>query len=323
MAQDLPTSTLGCTGLEVTRLGYGAAELRDQPLTGPISEDQAKAVLVAALDAGLNFIDTALDYGPSEELIGRYIGSRRSEYLLASKCGCLLGGGEHVWTREQVRRGVDQSLRRLRTDYLDLVQLHNAPADATRQGRLVEALEGLRRQGKVRWIGASTALPHLPTYLEWGAFDAFQIPYSALDRTHEHWISAAAQANLGTIIRGRVAKGESDAGLGAAKREEGTGMTHSAWWGEPGVASGSAKRWVDFQQAGLDELRAEGESRTAFSLRFTLSHPDIQTIIVGTKNPEHLRENVEAARSGPLAADVYAEAKRRLDEAGMKPAETS
>ena len=120
-----------------------------------------------------------------------------------------------------------------------------------------------------------------------------------------------------------MAKGESDAGLGAAERDAGTGMSHSAWWGEPGVTPGSAKRWVDFQQAGLDELRAEGESRTALLLRITLSNPDIHTIIVGTRNPEHLRENVEAARRGPLAADVYAEAKRRLDEAEAKPAATS
>ena len=111
---------------------------------------------------------------------------------------------------------------------------------------------------------------------------------------------------------GRVAKGESDAGLGAAKHEDRTGLTHSAWWGEPGAAPGSAKRWVGFQQAGLDELRAEGESRTAFVLRFALTHPDVHTVIVGTRSPQHLKENVRAAERGALAPDVYAEARRRL-----------
>ena len=323
MAQDLPTATLGRTGLEVTRLGYGAAELRGARLARPRSEDQVKAVLTAVLDAGITFIDTALDYGPSEELIGRYLGDRRSEYRLASKCGCVLGGGEHVWTRENVLLGVDRSLKRLRTDYLDLVQLHNAPVDATTQGGLVEAMEELRRQGKVRWIGASTTLPHLPIYLQWGTFDAFQIPYSALDRTHERWIGEAAGAGIGTVIRGRVAEGEPGVGLGSAERDGGTRVTHRAWWGEPGTALGSAKRWGSFEPAGLDELRAEGESRTAFMLRFTLTHPDVHTVIVGTLNPQHLQDNVRAVRRGPLPPDVYTEAKRRLEVVGVTPAPLS
>ena len=83
---------------------------------------------------------------------------------------------------------------------------------------------------------------------------------------------------------------------------------------------GNRDRWANWEQAGLDELRAPGESRTAFLLRFTLSHPDMHTTIVGTMNPNHLAENLRAAEAGSLLADVYAEAKRRLDAAGEKPA---
>jgi len=91
--------------------------------------------------------------------------------------------------------------------------------------------------------------------------------------------------------------------------------------GEPGEGLGGEDRWKKFDSARLDELRAEGESRTAFLLRFLLAHPDIHTTIVGTLNPAHLQENIAMARKGPLPADVYAEAKRRLDAIGEKPAE--
>ena len=106
MSQTLPTSVLGRTGLEVTQLGYGAMAVSDA------QEDIAETLLNAVLDAGINFIDTSIDYGRSEEIIGRYLSHRRSEYFLASKCGCAvvsdpsLGRG-HVFTRENIVAGVD------------------------------------------------------------------------------------------------------------------------------------------------------------------------------------------------------------------------
>jgi aryl-alcohol dehydrogenase-like predicted oxidoreductase len=89
--------------------------------------------------------------------------------------------------------------------------------------------------------------------------------------------------------------------------------------GEPGVGLGNAERWARFEQANLDELLEPGEKRTAFLLRYTLSHPHADTIIAGTLHPEHLRENIETLQKGPLSAKVYAEAKRRLDEVGLTP----
>ena len=147
----------------------------------------------------------------------------------------------------------------------------------------------------MRWIGISTTLPHLPTYLEWGVFDIFQIPYSALERDHEGWITKAAEAGIGIAIRGGVAMGE------------------------PGVGKGTTARWAKFEEARLDDLREEGESRTSFILRHTLTHPHADTNIVGTTNPDHLRENVEAVLKGPLSAEVYSEVQRRLNEVGVVP----
>jgi aryl-alcohol dehydrogenase-like predicted oxidoreductase len=110
---DLPKRQLGRTGLQVTMLGYGAMELRGAPRARDISETQAETILGAVLDAGINYIDTSIDYGLSEERIGRYIAHRRDNYYLASKCGCLVGAapaprGErspHVFTRDNIIAG--------------------------------------------------------------------------------------------------------------------------------------------------------------------------------------------------------------------------
>jgi aryl-alcohol dehydrogenase-like predicted oxidoreductase len=299
---------LGRTGLQVTRLGFGAMEIRGPRIWGgrPVTDAQAETILNAVLDAGINFIDTANDYGRSEEYIGRYLAKRRGEYILATKCGCKMTYRDehtdetpHIWTRENLFRGLHESLERMRTEAIDIMQLHNPPVEEVEKNKLVEALKEMQQQGKVRWIGISTTLPHLPVYREWGVFDTFQIPYSALQREHEAWITQSAQAGIGTIIRGGVARGEAGVGLG------------------------SAERWKFFEDAKLDELREPGESRTAFLLRFILSHPQIHTTIVGTLHPEHLRENVAAAQRGPLPAETYAEVQRRLDGVGVKPERVS
>ncbi|MYH61717.1 MAG: aldo/keto reductase [Caldilineaceae bacterium SB0675_bin_29] len=288
MSHILPTATLGRTGLEVTRLGFGAGHRR------AMTDEEMNAQLNAVLDAGINFVDTANDYGNSEEMIGRYLRHRRDEFVLATKCGCHPDG--HIWTRENAFRGLHESLERLRVDSVDIMQLHNPTVAQCEQGELVQALQDMRAQGKVRWIGMSTTLPHLPTYLEWDVFDVYQIPYSALERDHEDWLTTTAQAGAGTIIRGGVALGK------------------------PGVGLGQSDRWQAFNEAGLDELKQSGESDTSFVLRYTLTHPDVHTNIVGTTNPAHLAENAQAALAGPLSPDVYAEARKRLDRIGVSPA---
>jgi aryl-alcohol dehydrogenase-like predicted oxidoreductase len=131
--------------------------------------------------------------------------------------------------------------------------------------------------------------------MKWGVFDTFQIPYSALERDHENWITQSAEAGIGIIIRGGVARGE------------------------PGAGLGSTERWARFEQAKLDELLEPGEKRTSFLLRYTLSHPHVDTIIAGTLYPEHLQENIQTLLKGPLSAQVYAEAKLRLDRVGLTP----
>lgn len=299
----LPKKTLGRTGLEVTQLGYGAMEVRGNRIWGgrPCSPEQADTILNAVLDAGINFIDTANDYGKSELYIGRFLADRRDEYYLATKCGCtVVFAGDHddtphVWTRDNLMRNIADSLQKMDTDYVDILQLHNPDAKTTEDNNLVDVLNELKAAGVVKHVGCSSTSPHLKTYIDWDVFDVFQIPYSALERRHENLITEAGKAGAGIIIRGGVARGE------------------------PGSGLGNTDSWKVFEDAKLDELCEDGESRTAFLLRFTLSHPYCHTTIVGTMNPAHLQENIEIANKGALPADVYEEAKKRLSEAGQHP----
>jgi aryl-alcohol dehydrogenase-like predicted oxidoreductase len=307
---DLPVSVLGRTGLEVTKLGYGAMELR-----GPgamrgrdVDSAAADAVLNAVLDAGINFIDTSPDYGLAEERIGASISHRRDEYFLASKCGCPVNQPdpppgqrrEHIFTRANIRAGVEQSLDRMKTDHLDLVQFHASPSQSTLEANdSVAELVALRDEGKIRFLGMSGTLPNLTDHIAMGVFDAFQIPYSAVEPEHEESISAAASAGAGTIIRGGVARG-----IPAAPRERLERLPDA-------YRPAMTERLDRFEGAELDDL-LDGMSRMEFMLRFTISHPAMDTTIVGTASPKHLADNIAAAAKGPLPADVYAAAKERL-----------
>jgi aryl-alcohol dehydrogenase-like predicted oxidoreductase len=303
---EIPRRPFGATGLEVTTLGFGAMELRGPPDGPQISDEDAGRLLGAVLDEGINFIDTSIDYGRSEELIGRSIAHRRDEYVLASKCGCVIGGAmghEHVHTAQNIRSGIENSLRLLRTDHLDLVQFHRSltPEEFEAQGALSEVL-AMRDEGKVRFVGVSGYLPNLDEQIGMGVFEAYQIPYSALQREHEDAIERASASGAGVVIRGGVARGTPDDWQNRSYYMVDNETLRDRW-----------------ETAQLDDL-LDGSSRTAFLLRFTLSHPGLDTTIVGTGSLAHLRENIATAALGPLPGDVLAEAKRRLEAAGSHSA---
>jgi aryl-alcohol dehydrogenase-like predicted oxidoreductase len=245
-----------------------------------ITDDEAGQVLNAVLDAGINFIDTSIDYGRSEEMIGKYISHRRAEYFLASKCGCVPGdaGRGHVHTAENIRAGVENSLRLLKTDYLDLVQFHRSiePDEFYAEGALQEVLK-LRDEGKVRFIGVSATLPNMEKHIDMGVWDAFQVPYSLLQRDHEAVIARASAAGVGIVIRGGAARGAP------------SDWQNRTYYMLPGTQMQDA-----WEQAKLDEL-LDGMSRFEFTLRFTLSSPDLDTTIVGTKDLSHLGDSAEGS----------------------------
>jgi aryl-alcohol dehydrogenase-like predicted oxidoreductase len=281
--------TLGRTGLEVTQLGYGSMGIRGPRTWGvrDVSDEAADEFLNSVLDAGINFIDTSPDYGISEQRIGQYIGSRRNEFYLATKCGCYYTQHDdhleidHVWKKEVIQRNIETSLQRLRTDYVDILQFHGGDAETLKREGLIELLHDFRDQGVVRFIGASSSLPNLPGLIDLGVFDTFQIPYSCLAPKHHDLITRAAESGAGIIIRGGVAQGGPDAEIQRP-------ALNDVW-----------------QHAKLDDVLPEGMNRAELILRYTLSHPHCHTTIVGTCKSAHLGENVASAENGPLPPELY------------------
>jgi aryl-alcohol dehydrogenase-like predicted oxidoreductase len=275
---------LGRTNLEVTQLGYGSMGLRGPKTWGirVVDDEAADVFLNAVLDAGINFIDTAPDYGASEERIGRFISSRRKEFVLATKCGCVYRQCEdhleldHVWKADVIRKNLETSLERLKTDVIDILQFHGSDAETLQREGLIELLLGFRDARLIRFIGVSSSLPNLPALIDLHVFDTFQIPFSCLAPQHCDLMTRAEKSGAGIIIRGGIAQGGPDAEIQRP-------ALNDVW-----------------NQAQLDELLPKGMTRAELILRHTLSNPNCHTTIVGTSNRQHLADNITAATAGPL-----------------------
>lgn len=287
---------LGKSGIDVTQIGYGSMGLRGPRTWGVrvVSDADAERFLNLVLDSGINFIDTAPDYGISEERIGKSISHRRDEYYLATKCGCAYVQHDdhlevlHEWSKDVIARNVETSLRRMRTDYLDLLQFHGGDAETLQAEGLIDQLLDLKSRGILRAVGASSSLPNLPDLIALNVFDTFQIPYSCLAPKHHELITAAANSGAGIIIRGGIAHGGPNAEIQRP-------ALNDVW-----------------EQANLDELLPEGTKRAELILRYTLSHPHCHTTIVGTCNIDHLKENLAAAEKGPLSPEIVREIASRV-----------
>ena len=239
---------LGDTGFNITALSYGAMELRK------MEEGAASRLLNAVLDQGINYIDTSPDYGPSEAMIGKAIAHRRDEYVLATKCGCNVDAAgqhlepRHIYSRAQLMKNVENSLRLLRTDHLDVWQVHTImPEDlpGAALDDVLGAMSDLQRQGKVRAIGCTyktgkihdgdlypagfsvTAMKH---FLSCDAFRVMQPVYGALARGCEDLIAEAAGRGVGVVARGSFPRLPGQPGENP--RRLGTGRTARA--GRPG-----------------------------------------------------------------------------------------
>lgn len=290
------TKQLGRTNLQVTQLGFGSMGLRGPRTWGVrvVSDDEAERVLNAVLDAGINFIDTAPDYGVCEERIGRFLSGRRQEFILATKCGCVPHQHDdhleiaHVWRRDVIKRNLETSLRRLRTDRVDLLQFHGGDAETLEKEGLIDLLVDYRDQGLIRFLGVSTKLPDVHGLLRLGVFDTFQLPYSCLAPEHHDVITAAAEAGAGIILRGGVAHGGPNAEIQRP-------AINDIW-----------------SRANLQELLPAEMSPAELILRYTLSHPHCHTTIVGTSNVDHLAENVTAAARGSLPESLLQEIHSRV-----------
>lgn len=279
---------LGRTGLMVSEVGLGALELgrnwRGWDQTGNQtrpSEEAATHLLNTALDAGCNFIDTAAAYHLSEERIGKAIGHRRGEYILATKCGewCDENGSLYDYGAEATGRFIDESLRKLRTDHVDLLQIHSASREVVERGETLEAMKTAQQAGKVRFLGLSCGQDAALAAIATGHYDTLQISYNVLDRWAEaRVLPLARENNLGVIIKDGLAAGRLLAppeALPAAQRER-------------YVRAGAGLR----AQVGRDP---EVPDLAALLLRWVLSNPAVSTVIAGTRDPSHLLANLALA----------------------------
>lgn len=282
----------GNTGLMVTPLGFGGAEIG----YAGISPQTVSRLLNGALDAGLNVIDTAECYGTSEELIGQAVSHRRADYHLFTKCGHASGFDQPDWDPKMLAQTIDRSLKRLRVDHVDLVQLHSCSEDQLRSGEVIEVLQRARDAGKTRFIGYSGDGAAARYAVECGAFDTLQTSISIADQEAlELTLPLAREKGLGVIAKRPIA----NAAWRTGQRPE--SAYHHAYWDRLQV---------------LDYPFLHGDLNAAIStaLRFTLSQPGVHTAIVGTTRPERWRENAALLDAGPLPQNEIDAIRRRWSE---------
>ena len=287
---------LGKTGMEVSCLGAGLSEIGHMLTMNDI--DQASSVLNGALDGGVNFLDTSTCYGISEELIGRTVAHRRDEYILATKAGHAIAGydGED-WTYQTVADAVDRSLARMKTDRLDLVQLHSCEIEDLEKGEVIRALQDAKQAGKTRFIGYSGDNEAAEWAVESGLFDTLQTSFNLVDQRARTRLFPQAEAqNMGIIVKRPVANGA---------------------WGQEKSPSGYANRYFERYQMMIEEGEIPGapDHPILLALGFVLAHDLVDTAIAGTKNPRHMEMNIEWVENDlPLQAQTVAELQRRFDE---------
>jgi aryl-alcohol dehydrogenase-like predicted oxidoreductase len=208
--------TLGRTGVEVSRISLGTVEIGMDYGIGPDgtagrpSEAEAGRLLHAALDLGINLIDTARAYGESEAIIGRTLKARRREFILCSKVSSFHGQSPATGElRSKIMASIHESLRLLQTDVIDLMQLHCAVAEVKVADEVISILHDARENGEIRWLGASVYGEEAAYQaLQSGAFDCVQVACSMLDRRLERrFLSEAAVRNLGVVARSVLLKG--------------------------------------------------------------------------------------------------------------------
>ena len=291
-------TTLGRTGIEVTRLGLGLAEISRQEQRGGETAD-ASHVLNLALDIGINFLDTAACYASTEALIGSAVSHRRDEFFLASKCGHAVDTDAEPWTAELIAESVDRSLRRLDTDYLDILQLHSCDLDVLKRGEVIEALVAAREQGKTRFIGYSGDNEAALWAAASGIFDTLQTSFSLVDQSARgQLLGAARTAGMGIII----------------KRPVGNGAWGRASSPYP-YADEYSRRAQIMREMG--PIRGAPEDPILLAMGFLFAHDEVDTAIAGTHNPAHLRANVEMlANDLPIPAEAVEELHRRFDAIG-------
>jgi aryl-alcohol dehydrogenase-like predicted oxidoreductase len=279
---------LGRTDMVASVLGFGGSEIGYEGVSGRT----VARLLGSALDAGLNVIDTAECYEESERLIGQALDARRRECYLFTKCGHNPGGwGRGDWRPASLLTSIERSLKRLGTDYLDLIQLHSCSLAELKKGDAIAALERARELGWARYIGYSGDAEAARYAVECGRFDTLQTSVSIADQEAIELTLPLARARQMGVI---------------AKRP----LANVAWRYARRPGSYYEDYWARLRKLDYAFLR-NVDTAVATALRFTLSVPGVHTAIVGTAKPERWHENAALLHAGALPAEEYGRIRER------------
>ncbi len=306
MNKPLVSRSLGKSGINVTVIGTGLWAVGGG--WGPVDNKKALAAIDASLDAGINFFDTADVYGNghSEELLGKAMRGRREKFVVATKIGWVGYDGEknrsQYDTVEKLIAGVEESLRRLQTDHIDVIQDHISYRELNTD-IFIEGFQRLQRDGKVRAYGLSSSdFDFIKDFNSNGHCATLQIDYSILNRTAESEIFPYCQKNnIGVIVRGALAMGILT-GKFTAETRFANGDFRQNWHEKP-----DERRVFLEDLAKVERLRVLANSRTLseLALRFVIDHPAVTTVIPGARSAEQARENVRAGLLPPLTKDEH------------------
>ncbi|HVF73061.1 MAG TPA: aldo/keto reductase [Chthoniobacterales bacterium] len=284
---------LGQTGMEVSVLGFGGAEIGFDGA----SEATVERLLKSALDAGLNVIDTGECYEGSEELIGRTVSGRRSDYYLFTKCGHPRGIGSEDWSYDSLLESIERSLRRLQTEQLDLIQLHSCSESVLRKGEAISALQAAREKGYARYIGYSGDSAAALYAVESGAFNTLQTSINIADQEAVGLtLPLAREKNMGVIAKRPIANAV------WRNNHKPVNSYHHVYWDRLNTLRYDFVRHFPVDQS------------IAHALRFTLSIPGVHTAIVGTSNPDRWVENARLVAAGPLSGADLSAIRERWEE---------
>ena len=270
----------GFTGLKVSALGFGAAHIGNYNL----DEKSISKLLNTAVDLGVNLFDTARGYYASEDRIGRFLSNRRKEIILSTKVGYSIPGYKD-WTYDCVVAGVDEALKQLRTDYIDIVHLHSCTKDVLINNGVIDALEKAKEEGKIKVIAYSGENEHLSFALESGRMGSIQTSINIADqRNLDSLLPRSKVKGMGVIAKRPAAS------AAWSFKEQPAGMYAEEYWHR-------LNRMNLHHHSNLHEI----------ALRFAAYTWGVDSVIVGTKDITHLKENVKLIEKGPLAYDLYYE----------------
>jgi aryl-alcohol dehydrogenase-like predicted oxidoreductase len=285
--------TLGKTGLKVSEIGQGAGGKIGFP---DFPDQEAQKQFNLALDLGINFIDTGSNYsmGNSEKRIGQFLKQRRQEFILATKCGSFVveenGAGVDVkrdFSYKGIIQSVEDSLRRLQSDYVDIIQFHTAPAKILEQGHeAIEALLAVQKAGKARFIGLSAGCENALKAIDLGVFDTLQITYNVVQQEADEVIHKAARSGLGVIIKEPLANCFF---INREKPSEDYAYQIPTWE--------KAERFAFLAEYGK-------EKAVQNALRFVLDHPGVSVAIPSMARADHLRVNLGVSEMVGLDKDI-------------------